>query len=66
MMQVDFENAFNRVSQVILESCVMLGGLWRTLSPLLSFFMVFIILLITNMGGTWRGLSRSQVPGRPT
>jgi hypothetical protein len=40
---------------LFLKSCVMLGGLGRTLSFLQSCFMVFIILFISSMGDIWRG-----------
>jgi hypothetical protein len=40
---------------LFVESCVMLGGLWQTLSPLPSCFMVLILLFITSMGCMWRG-----------
>jgi hypothetical protein len=40
---------------LILESYVMLGGFWQALSPLLSCFMVLILLFITSMGDMWKG-----------
>jgi hypothetical protein len=34
---------------------VMLKNFWRALSPLPGYFMVFILLFITNMGDMWKG-----------
>jgi len=40
---------------LFLKGWIMSGGLWQALSPLPSFFMVLILLFITNMGDMWRG-----------
>jgi hypothetical protein len=54
---------------LFLESYVMLGGLWRTLSPLLSCFMALILFFIISMGGMWKGsplLNHFQAQGKVT
>jgi len=56
MMQINVENVFNNIFQVIIfRKLQELWDLWWTLSPSSCYFIVFIILFSTNMGNMRKG-----------
>jgi hypothetical protein len=55
MMQVNVENAFNNVFQaIILKELCDVEELLASIVPFTGCFMVFIILLIIDMGNMWK------------